>query len=373
MRRGTRKNEQVTTTWYSNPGARSWASPKPRIDTLAFHRSLPLYAETRLVELPSIADELGVARVFVKEECSRLGLPAFKILGASYAISRALSAFLGTDDALSPAELRGRLELQVIAATDGNHGRAVAHMAALVGLPARIYVPNTITSAAMEAIAGEGAELVVMSEPYDDVVKFAAGIAAELGDRALLVQDSAWDGYEAIPNWIVDGYSTLFAEADAQLAELGLSADLVTVPTGVGALAVAAVDRYRTPLENPPVILVVEPDTAPAVITSLGVGHPVAVPTGHTIMNGLNCGVVSPGAWAPMRDGVDAAITVTDAEARQAVHDLQSLGVDSGPCGASSLAAVRAMTAQNKAAAGIDGSSVLLLLSTESITANPLP
>ena len=176
-----------------------------------------------------------------------------------------------------------------------------------------------------------------------------------------------------MPGWIVDGYSTLFRETDDQLAELGLPpASLVTVPTGVGALAVAAVDHYRRGSDT--TILVVEPDTAPCVITSLRAGYTVAVATGNTIMNGLNCGVVSPGAWPPMRDGVDAAITVTDESARKAVADLQSLGVDSGPCGASSLAAVRALCSdpQRRADAGIDENSVLLLLSTESLSANPI-
>ena len=91
-------------------------------------------------------------------------------------------------------------------------------------------------------------------------------------------------------------------------------------------------------------------------------------------MKGLNCGVVSPGAWPTLRDGTDAAITVTEEAAAQAVRDLQSLGVDSGPCGASSLAAVRALCADDarRADSGVDEHSVLLLLSTESLRANPI-
>lgn len=311
----------------------------------------------------------------VKQESLRLGLPAFKILGASYAISRALSQRLGSAEPIALHELRDRLELQIIAATDGNHGRAVAHVARLVGLQAHIYVPSGITSAAKQAIIGEGAELTVMSEPYDDVVKFAAATASALGDAALLVQDSSWPGYEDVPGWIVDGYSTLFIEADEQLRAMGISpATLVTAPTGVGALAEAAIDHYRRG-GNRPTVLVVEPDTAACVMESLHAGHTVAVTTGNTIMNGMNCGVVSPGAWPVLRDGTDAAITVTDDEAAQAVADLQSLGVDSGPCGASSLAAVRALCAnpQWRSDAGIDENSVLLLLSTESLAANPIP
>ena len=343
------------TSWYSNSPARSWLTTAEPADTRAFHESLEGYAPTRLVHLPSLAAELGVGHVVVKEENDRLGLPAFKFLGASHAVSRALAESPGST---------------VVAATDGNHGRAVARMAAVLGAPARIFVPSSITVAAQQAIAGEGAQLTVLDIPYDDVVLHARRVAETEG--GILVQDSSWPGYERIPGWIVEGYSTLFHEADAQLAELGLVADLVTVPTGVGALAVAAVDHYR---RGPgPSILVVEPEGAACVLASLDAGEPVDVPTGMTIMNGLNCGVVSPGAWPPMRDGVDAAITVTDAQSRQAVSDLHDLGVDSGPCGAASLAAVRALCAspQRRSDAGITADSVLLLLSTEGLAANPL-
>lgn len=343
------------TSWYSNSPARSWVTSAPAVDTRGFHATLPGYAPSPLVRLPSIAAELGVAEVVVKQESDRLGLPAFKILGASHAVSRALEQSPGST---------------VVAATDGNHGRAVARMAALRGVSARIFVPSSITVAAQRAIAGEGAQLTVLDIPYDDVVQHARRVAEAEG--GILVQDSAWPGYEQIPGWIVEGYSTLFHEADAQLDALGLSASLVTVPTGVGALAVAAVEHYRRGSGTS--ILVVEPEGAACVLASLRAGEPVAVPTGSTIMNGLNCGVVSPGAWPPMKNGVDAAISVTDDASRRAVADLRSLGVDSGPCGAASLAAARALCAspQRRDDAGVDENAVLLLLSTEGLAANPL-
>jgi diaminopropionate ammonia-lyase len=364
----------MTTTWFSRPAARTWLTAKPVVDAIAFHRTLPRYAATRLVELPSLAAELGVAHVVVKDESERLGLSAFKILGASFAIATALSRKLGSDTLLPLDELRGIDELRVICATDGNHGRAVAHMARLVGLPVSVHVPDSITIEAQRAIVGEGAQLTVHAVSYDEVVKLATAEALELGDKALLVQDSSWLGYSDIPGWIVDGYSTLFIEADAQLAELGLPpATLVTAPTGVGALAEAAIDHYRRGAANP-TVLIVEPESAGCVLRSLRTGHTVAVETDRTPMNGLNCGVVSPGAWPTIRDGADAAITVTDDAAIQAVRDLKSLGVDSGPCGASSLAAVRALCADpaRRVDAGVDEHSVLLLLNTEGLAANPV-
>lgn len=363
---------------FRNPAAHAWrVSPPP--DVLGFHRSLPGYAPTRLVETPTLAAELGVARVFVKEESSRLGLPAFKILGASYAVARALAARWGAagdsvdfGDVPSLAELRAlvsaREPVELVAATDGNHGRAVAHMARLVGLPARIFTPAGITAAAKAAIESEGAERVEISRPYDDVVAAAADAAAG-NPAAQLIQDTSWPGYEDIPQWIVDGYSTMLAEADAQLASVGApAADLVAVPVGVGSLAQAVVQHYRS-VGRAPTVLSVEPDAAPAILTSLRAGESTTVATGFTSMAGLNCGTPTAIGWPILQAGLDAAVTVTDSDTARAVGDLAHVGVDSGPCGAATLAGVRALAADRR----LPSSAVVLLLSTEGRGANPLP
>lgn len=381
-------------SWYSNPVARTWQSNAPVDDIAAFHRSLPGYAPTPLVELPEIAAQLGVGRVFIKDESSRLGLPAFKILGASYAISRALSAVLGeTSKALELGHLQARLAegksaaqqsaahepveqqtLQLVAATDGNHGRAVAHVARLLGLPARIFVPTGLTAQARSAIVSEGAELNELELPYDEVVAAAASAANDAGDSALLIQDTAWEGYEDIPQWIVDGYSTLFEEADSRLTTLGLQADVVVVPVGVGSLAQAAVVHYRAAGSSAPVVLSVEPESAPAIIASLDAGEPLPVETSRTIMAGLNCGTVSGSAWPVLHQGLDAAVTVSEADAYRAVVDLQDQGVDAGPCGAATLAGARAVLTDHVRRADVQAASdtVVLLLSTEGLSANPI-
>lgn len=360
----------ATTLTYRNPEARKWRT-EPAPGVLAFHRSLPGYEPTPLTSLPDLAEELGVARVLVKDESSRLGLPAFKILGASYAISRALSARLGEDRALDLDELRDRLgplgPIELIAATDGNHGDAVAHIARLLGLPARIFTPSDITADAKSAIENQGARRVELAIPYDDVVAEAA--AAASGETTLLIQDTSWDGYEQIPRWIVDGYGTLLEEADAQLADAGVDRlDLVAVPTGVGSLAQAVVGHYRSgPVA--PSVLVVEPESAAAVLTSLHEGRRVSISTSPTIMAGLNCGTPTDIGWPTLQSGVDLAVAVTDAETTRAVHDLEGLGVDAGPCGAATLAAVRRLAASGD----LVSDSNLLLLNTESRAANPLP
>jgi diaminopropionate ammonia-lyase len=346
----------------------------PAID---FHRTLPGYQPTPLRDLPALATELGVGRVLVKEESSRLGLPSFKVLGASYATVRALAERFGlpaaTLDAVRSA-VRGS-GVRLYAATDGNHGRAVAHTAALVGAAATIYYPPGVTEAAKKGIATEGARAVEIDGDYDDVVARAAADAAADPD-AVLVQDTSWSGYTDVPQWMVDGYSTLCLETDAQLAALRLSGpDLVVVPVGVGSFAQAVVGHYRASGADGATLLAVEPDRAAALVASLRAGRPVTVSTGETIMTGLSCGTVSAIAWPVLRDGLDGAVTVSDDQAATAVDDLARLGVDSGPCGAATLAAARLVLGQPgwREAIGLGSDAVVLLLSTEGRAANPVP
>lgn len=346
----------------------------PAID---FHRTLPGYQPTPLRDLPRLAADLGVGRVLVKEESSRLGLPAFKVLGASYATARALGERFGlatvTLGALRDA-VRGR-SVRLYAATDGNHGRAVAYMAALIGATATIYYPPGITATAKKAIATEGAHTVEVDGDYDDVVARAAAEAAA-DPASVLVQDTSWPGYTDIPQWIVDGYSTLCLEVDDQLSALGLAApDLVIVPVGVGSFAQAVVSHYRGAGTDGGTLLAVEPDRAAGLVASLRAGKPVTAPTGDTIMTGLNCGTVSALAWPVLRDGLDGAVTVSDDQAAAAVEDLARLGVDSGPCGAATLAAARLVLGQAGWREAIDlrRDAVVLLLSTEGRAANPVP
>ena len=194
--------------WFARPAARAWTcAPAPTAGIRAFHARLPGYAPTPLREVPAIAAELGVGRVFVKDESARMGLAAFKVLGASWAVHQVLSR----RDAAGPVTL--------MAATDGNHGRALAWMARLLGQRAHVFVPSGVHPTAVAAIAAEGAQVTEITGTYDDAVRIAAKAARE--PDAELVQDAGWPGYEEIPGWIVDGYSTLFAEVDEQLVAAG--------------------------------------------------------------------------------------------------------------------------------------------------------
>jgi diaminopropionate ammonia-lyase len=355
--------------WASRAGARNWTSaPASQRKAKEFHASMPGYRSTPLLELPELATELGVGALLVKDESDRLGLPAFKILGASWAVNCALSRRSGFDTpAKSLIELRERsAPVTLVTATDGNHGRAVARMAALLGLAARIYVPAGTAEKIVDAIASEHAEVVQTDLAYDDVVWAAASsTAGHPGD--LLVQDTAWEGYEDIPRWIVEGYGTMFDEIAAQLGDRAVH--LIAVPTGVGSLLLAALHHYREPaLEERPAVLAVEPVTAACVTASLAAGRRVSVDTSEpTIMAGLNCGSVSTIAWPAIRDGLDAGVAVTDDQAMAAARRLNELGVPAGPCGGASLAGVREALrdVNHRAALTITADSVLVLISTD--------
>jgi diaminopropionate ammonia-lyase len=358
-----------------------------------FHSSMPGYRPTPLVDLPALATELAVGAVLVKDESERLGLSAFKILGASWAVNCALSKHGGyAEPAPNLADLRSRVgnaPITLVTSTDGNHGRAVARMAHHLGLAARIYVPAGTSEKTLKAIAGEGVQVVETELKYDDVVRTAARSTANKPDE-ILIQDTAWPGYEEIPQWIVAGYDTMFSEIDTQLGER--VPNLIAVPTGVGSLLLAALQHcpstssghmrtgsghmgtgsghMGTGSGRGPAVLAVEPVTAACVTASLAAHTQISVDTSvPTIMAGLNCGTISTIAWPVIRDQLGAAVTVTDDQARVAMQRLHELGIPAGPSGAASLAGVRAALsdANQRAALAVEADSVVVLISTEGL------
>ncbi len=328
-----------------------------------FHRSMPGYAPSPLADAPGVAARLGLERLAIKLEVERFGLPSFKILGASWAVCRALSARAGLDD---PAPMFPALrelattqgEVTLVAATDGNHGRAVARMARLLGLGARILVPDHTATARIAAIAAEGADVELVRGSYDDAVALSAAAASE---RALVISDTSWPGYEEVPGWVADGYATIFEElkeqllapaADAVLA-LGRSStssqdgagrevpELVVVQIGVGALASAAVRALAAPGR---VLVGVEPADAACALRAVRAGELVLVTGPHrSVMAGLNCGLASQVALPDMVRGIDAFCAIDDRAAEHAVRLLHAEGLDCGETGASGVAGLLAM------------------------------
>ena len=317
-------------------------------DPMGFHRRLPEYAATPLVDASDLARSLGVGMVWVKDESWRLGLPAFKILGASWAVYRALEQRSGgIGEWGGVEELRGRLApllpLTLAAATDGNHGRAVARMARLLGLGARIFVPADMGPARIEAIRSEGAEVVVVRGTYDEAV---ARSAEEADGRCLVISDTSWPGYEDVPRWVIDGYSTILWEVEDELARLGEGGPtLVVVQIWVGAFAAAVTRHFRSPGVSPrPKILGVEPARAACALHSAEAGGIVHLPGPHdSIMAGLNCGSPSVVAWPTISKGIDVFVEIEDDWAREAMRMLAGAGIVSGETGAAGLAGLLAL------------------------------
>ena len=330
-----------------NPAADAAAVPPPARAAAAFHAGMPGYRPTPVRDLPQVAAELGVAAVALKDETDRLGLPSFKVLGASWAVERALRE-------------RPRART-LVTASAGNHGRAVAHVAGRRGLACRVLLPARASAARRAAIAAEGAEIVVVDGDYADAV--AAAAAEGAAPDAVEVPDV---GDAGAARWVIDGYATLFAELAAQLPQL----DLLVVPVGVGSLAAAAA---RHAAQAGARVVGVEPATAACLTASLATGQPTSVPTPGTTMAGLDCADVSPAAWPSLRAGVHGTVTVSDPEVHAAMRELAAAGLAVGDCGAAPLAALRALTGDPacrdlRRAVGLDPSGRVGLLATEGPT-----
>ncbi len=336
---------------------------------LAFHRKLPGYEPTPLVAAPSIASALGVHRVLVKVESSRLGLPAFKMLGASWATYRSLVARLGAEPEWETLdELRVAVaplgKLTLAAATDGNHGRAVARMAKLLGYASHIFVPDDMVAARIDAIRSEGAEVTIVHGTYDDAV---ATSAAAAGDTTLVISDTSWPGYTEPPGWVIDGYATIFAEVDDALG--GVEVDAVFLPTGVGAFAAAGVAHYRSS-GSATRLVSVEPSDADCVLESIRAGVMTEVPGPHrSCMVGLNCGNASLIAWPRLQVGLDFCVAIDDHRAEDAMRRLAAEGIVAGETGSAALAgAFGVMAMGGSAEVGLDADSDVLVIATEGAT-----
>lgn len=290
--------------------------------SIGFHKSFPQYSVTPLTRLTNLASYLGLKRLYVKDESYRFGLNAFKVLGGSYAIAKYISKELGRDvsevpySVLTSEKLREEFgQATFFSATDGNHGRGVAWAANRLGQKCVIRMPKGTTQTRLENIAKENATVTIEDMNYDECVRLAAS-EAENTPRGIIVQDTAWDGYEEIPTWIMQGYGTLATEADEQLAADGARPTHIFIQAGVGSLAGAVIGYFANRFkENPPVMVVVEAGAADCLYRSAlkGDGNRIDV-TGDmlTIMAGLACGEANTVSWDILRNHADAFVSCPD-------------------------------------------------------------
>lgn len=325
---------------------------------------------TPLTALSELASALDVGAIMVKDEQSRLGLPSFKVLGGSWAINRLVGAVAGSEvparsweELLAQAEQIGPRTL--VTATDGNHGRGVARMAGLLGFAAVVLVPDDMVRVRIDAIASEGAEVVVVDGDYD----VAVAQAATMGHRQRwhTVADVGTEPGDQVPRWVMDGYATIFDEVMEQAPE---PPDVLFIQAGVGALAAAAAMSLHRHVPDMRVA-VVEPLSAACLLESAVAGAPVSLATSQgSMMAGLNCGAPSSVAWPLLDEQVDAFIAIDDDVCGQAMRALAGVGIVSGESGAAGLAGLMAVAGRSdvRDRLRLDVSSRVLVLNTEGAT-----
>lgn len=350
-----------------------------------FHAGVPGYVATPLTALPGLAGKLGVAQVWVKDESKRFGLNAFKGLGGSYAVARELGRRLGKDlnalnfEELMAPEVKEKLgELTFVTATDGNHGRGVAWAARVLGHKAVVYMPKGSALERLENIRAQGAHAVITEFNYDGAVRLASRMAEEHG--WILVQDTAWEGYEEIPTHIMQGYTTMAVEIAEQLA--GERPTHLFLQAGVGSFA-GAIQGYFASLwgEERPVTCIMEPDKADCIFRTAkaddGTLHFV---TGDmdSMMAGLCCGEPCTLSWAILDGYADGFISCGDGYSADGMRllgkpepgDPVVVSGESGAVGTGVLAAIMGEERLKplREALGLDEHSKVLLISTEGDT-----
>ena len=350
-----------------------------------FHRSFPMYEPTPLTNLKNLAKDVGVSDIFIKDESYRFGLNAFKVLGGSYAVGHYIADKLGKDisevsfEEITSEETRKKLgELTFITATDGNHGRGIAWTAEQLKQNCVVYMPHGSAQERVDRIAAHGASVTVQDMNYDACVRLANQHAEENG--WIMVQDTAWDGYEDLPRWIMQGYMTMAFEAYEELVEKNIKPTHIFLQAGVGSLAAAVTGFFANMYgDEKPIITIVEPDVADCIYKSVEKMERVTVGGAmSTIMAGLACGEPNTFGLQVLFDYAENFINVPD---KYAAHGMRVLAaplqgdpqVISGESGAAPFGAImKVLTAESlkeyKEVLKIDENSTLLFFSTEGDT-----
>lgn len=355
----------------------------------AFHKSFPQYSVTPLADLEGMAADLGLGGLFIKDESYRFGLNAFKVLGGSFAMARYIADETGKDVADCDFEYLTSEQLQkdfgqatFFTATDGNHGRGVAWAAHRLGQKAVVHMPKGSTKTRFDNIAKEGAQVTIEELNYDDCVRLAAKEADET-EHAVIVQDTAWEGYEKIPSWIMQGYGTMANEAAEQLRELEVNRPThVFVQAGVGSLASAMVGYFTNLFpSNPPKFIIMEAGAADCLYRGAlaGDGDPRIVGGDlQTIMAGLACGEPNTIGWDILRNHASAFISCPDWVSAKGMRMLAAPvkgdpAVVSGESGAVGMGVISTLMtdlayAKLRDALDLGNDSKVLLFSTEGDT-----
>ena len=283
-----------------NPYRFSGQSIKENSDTAYnFHKTLPGYLPTPLLNLRHFAQKIGIGDCYIKDESQRLGLNAFKVLGASYAMAEEIKKYVPEGQSnLSFESIKSHKtsikDLTFVTATDGNHGRAVAWCAEQYGCRAVVFMPKGSSEIRLKSILEHKAKAEITELNYDETVKYAESEAIK--NNWVLLQDSSWPGYTEVPRNIMVGYKTMVQEFFEQTSDWPTH---VIAQAGVGSFAASIFSSFISSTKQQPKFILLEPSGAACFFNSVKVGDkkPHLTPDLNTMMAGLSCGMPSILAW----------------------------------------------------------------------------
>lgn len=361
-------------------------------EALRFHKSFPQYEKTPLVNLDNMSKHLGVKNIFVKDESYRFNLNAFKVLGASFAMAQYIAEETSrpideiTYKYLTGNNLKAEFgQATFFTATDGNHGRGLAWAANKLGQKAVVLMPKGSVQSRFDNIAKENAQVTIENANYDECVRMAKKMADKT-ERGIIIQDTAWDGYEKIPSWIMQGYGTMASEATEQLKKAGITCPShVFIQAGVGSLAAAVTGFFvNYCIQNTlaiPTVVIMEAQAADCMYKSACTedGHIEFVDGDlQTIMAGLACGEPNTIGWDILKNHANAFVSCPDDVAECGMKMLAApvkgdSPIISGESGAVSMGLLATLMknpdyADLKKELKLDENSTVLMFSTEGDT-----
>lgn len=347
-----------------------------------FHKSFDEYEKTPLISLNNLAKELGVNSIYVKDESHRFKLNAFKVLGASYAMAKYLADKLGKSinevsfEYFNKREVKDKLgDITFVTATDGNHGRGVAWAANKLGQKSVVYMPKGSSKIRLNNIRREGAEASIIDGNYDDAVRKSEMMSKKHG--WVVIQDTAWDGYVDIPNWIMQGYGTI---GDEIVEDLKTKPTHIILQAGVGSFAGSMVGYFTNYYKDDDIkFIVVEPNSADCIYRSSLKGEREIVEGDmNTIMAGLACGEPNIVSYEILKNQVECYVSSPDYVAAKGMRILANpLSSDekiiSGESGAIGLGLLHSILKDSeykleKGKLNLNKDSNIVLISTEGDT-----
>ena len=266
------------------------------------------YSPTPLIELNKLSKELNLNKIYYKDENKRFNLKSFKALGGAYAVEKVS---------------KGKKDIVVATATAGNHGRSVAWGAKRLGLKCKIFISEYVSDARGQAMAALGADIIKVNGNYEK--SLIECIKQSTNNNWQIVQDVAWKDYMLVPKYTMAGYSVMMKEIVDQIKNNQITH--IILQAGVGGMAGAMVAGIARYLDNIPITIVVEPDSAACVLESIKKGRIEKIDIKReSLMGGMSCGEVSLVPWEILKNSVKYCMSLPDDDIANTMKMLGNAG-----------------------------------------------